>query len=186
MQRRALKTTEKVCHPSINLRGGIFMRKQASIFVALVAATVLLQGCNQQADTAAKVQADVAKAEADGQKQIIDAQAKLDQVVAQNNKNVVGVQADAQKDAANDANAPAPAASDDVAKARNDAEIKVADAQYDVDKAKAAAAKQVAEARCQALAGDANKSCMSSAKADYESATATAKAKNDAAHAAHQ
>ena len=162
------------------------MRNQASIFVALILATVLLQGCNQQTDNAAKVQADVAKAEADGQKQIIDAQAKLDQVVAQNNKNLVGAQADAQKDAATDPNAPTPAASADMAKARTDAENKVADAQFGVDKAKAAAAKQVAEARCQALVGDANKTCMSNAKADYESATAAAKAKNDAAHAAHQ
>jgi hypothetical protein len=162
------------------------MRKQVSIFVALVFTTGLLQGCNQQTDTAGKVQADVAKAEADGQKQIIDAQAKLDQVVAQNNKNLVGVQADAQKDAANNPGAPAQAAGADIAKARNEAEIKVADAQYDVDKAKAAAAKQVAEARCQALVGDANKECTSRAKADYESATATAKSKNDAAHAAHQ
>ena len=162
------------------------MRKQVSIFVALVIATGLLQGCNQQPETAGKVQADVAKAEADGQKKIIDAQAKLDQVVAQNNKNLVGAQADAQKDAANNPSAPAQAADADISKARTEAEIKVADAQYDVDKAKAVAAKQVAEARCQALVGDANKECMSRAKADYESATAAAKAKNDAAHAAHQ
>jgi hypothetical protein len=161
------------------------MRKQAKILVALVFVAVSLQGCNQQTDTAGKVQADVAKAEADGQKKIIDAQAKLDQVVAQNNKDLVGVQADAQKDAANDPNAPAPAAAADTAKARSNAEIKVADGQYDVDKAKAEAARQVAEARCQALVGDAIKQCVSSAKNDYDSAVAAAKARNDAAHAAH-
>lgn len=158
------------------------MRKQASIFVGLVLATALLQGCNQQTDNAAKVQADIAKAEADGQKQIIDAQAKLDQVVAQNNKTLVGVRADAQKDAADK---PAEAADADIVKARSEAEIKVADAQYEVDKAKAAAARQVAEARCEALALDAKNDCMSRAKTDYASATATAKAKNDAVHAAH-
>jgi len=172
----------------------------AKSLIAFAFATVLLQGCNQQTDPAAKaqadvvktqtdaakVQADVTKAEADGQKKIIDAQAKLDQVVAQNNKDVVGVQADAQRDATTNPNAPTPAASIDVAKARSNAEIKVADASYDVDKAKAEAAKQVAEARCQAQVGDANKTCMSNAKADYESAVVTAKAKNDAAHAAHQ
>ncbi|MGA9335410.1 MAG: hypothetical protein WBV39_14120 [Rudaea sp.] len=161
------------------------MRRQASIFVTLIFATLLLQACNQQEDTAAKVQADVAKAQADGQKQIIDAQAKLDQVVAQNNKDLVGVKADAQQDAANSPGTVAPAVDADIAKARNDAQIKVADAQYDVDKAKAAAAEQVAEARCGALVGDPKKACMSSAKASYESATAMAKAKNDAAHAAH-
>src|SRR4029079_7554675 len=116
------------------------MRKHANILVALAFATAMLQGCNQQPDNAAKVQADVAKAEADGQKKIIDAQAKLDQVVAQNNKDLVGVQADAQKDAISNPNAPTAAASADIAKAHTSAEIKVADAQYDVDKAKAEAA----------------------------------------------
>lgn len=162
------------------------MCKQTSVLMAFFFATVFLQGCSQQPDTATKVQADIAKAEADGQKQIIDAQAKLDQVVAQNNKNLVGVQADAQKDAANNPNAPAAEASADIAKARHDAEMKVADAQFDVEKAKAAATRQVAEARCQIRADDARKACMSSAKADYDSATAVAKAKNDVAHTARQ
>jgi hypothetical protein len=163
------------------------MRKHASILVALAFAAAMLQGCNQQADTAAKVQADVAKAEADGQKKIIDAQAKLDQVVAQNNKDLVGTQADAQKDASSNPNAPPPAVSADVAKARSDAEVKVADAQYDVDKAKAEAVKQVADARCEAQVGDANsKQCLATAKSSYDSAIAAAKAKNDAVHAAHQ
>ncbi len=86
------------------------MQMQNRSLVALVFATMLLQACSQQVDTA-KVQADIAKAEADGQKTIIDAQAKLDQVVAQNNKDVVGVQADAQKDATNNPNAATSAAS---------------------------------------------------------------------------
>jgi PBP1b-binding outer membrane lipoprotein LpoB len=159
------------------------MHKQSKSLAALVFATVLLQGCNQQVDPA-KVQADVTKAEAAGQKNIIDAQAKLDQVVAQNNKDLAGVQADAQKDAANNPNAPAPAASDNIAKARANGEIKVADAQFDVDKAKAGAVELVAEARCGAQVGDANKTCVSNAKASYDSAVAAAKAKNDAEHAA--
>jgi len=162
------------------------MRKHANILVALAFATAMLQGCNQQQpDNAAKVQADVAKAEADGQKKIIDAQAKLDQVVAQNNKSVVGSQADAQKDASTNPNAPPPADNADVVKARSEAEVKVADAQYDVDKAKAEAAKQVADARCESQAGDANKQCLATAKADYDSAVAAAKTKKDAVHAAH-
>jgi len=93
--------------------------------------------------------------------------------------------ADAQKDASNNPNAPPPDASADVVKARSDAEVKVADAQYDVDKAKAEAAKQVADARCESQAGDANKQCLATAKADYDAAVAAAKAKNDAVHAAH-
>ena len=168
------------------------MHTQARMLVTLIFTAVFLQGCNQQADTApkaqvdaTKVQADIAKAEADGQKKIVDAQAKLDQVVAQNNKDLVGAQTDAQKDATKNPNAPAPEASADVVKARNAAENKVADAQYDVDKAKAEAARQVAEAHCKTQIGAANDACMANAKAGYESTVAAAKAKNDAAHAAH-
>ena len=185
--------------PSINFLKGIFMHTQTKYLVAAVIAMVSLQGCNQQTDSPAKtqadkaqadkvraekVQADVAKAEADGQKKIIDAQAKLDQVVAQNNKDMVGAQTDAQKDATANPNAPAPEASADVAKAHVNAETSVAGAQYDVDKAKAEAAEQVAKTRCEAQAGDANKACISSATASYDSALAVAKAKDDAARAA--
>jgi hypothetical protein len=159
------------------------MQTQNKILVALFA-TTLLQACSQQVDTA-KIQADVAKAQADGQKKIIDAQAKLDQVVAQNNKDLVGVQADAQRDATNAPNAPTTAAGD-IAKARDNARIKVADAQYDVDKAKAASIENVAETQCGDQLGDARKTCVSNAKAGYESAVASAKAKSDAAHAAPQ
>jgi hypothetical protein len=181
-----LGAADMVPHPSSPQEQENFpMRKHANILFALAFATAMLQGCNQQADNAAKVQADVAKAEADGQKKIIDAQAKLDQVVAQNNKNLVGTQADAQKDASSNPNAPPPEANADIAKARSDAEVKVADAQYDVDKAKAEAAKQVADARCESQAGDANKQCQAAAKADYDAAVAAAKAKNDTVHAAH-
>jgi hypothetical protein len=181
-----LGAADMVPHPSSpQEQENFLMRKHANILFALAFATAMLQGCNQQADNAAKVQADVAKAEADGQKKIIDAQAKLDQVVAQNNKNLVGTQADAQKDASSNPNAPPPEANADIAKARSDAEVKVADAQYDVDKAKAEAAKQVAEARCESQAGDANKQCQAAAKADYDAAVAAAKAKNDTVHAAH-
>lgn len=159
------------------------MRSQNKNLLAMVVATMLLQACSQQVDTA-KVQADVAKAEAAGQKKIVDAQAKLDQVVAQNNKDLVGVQSDAQKAAANDPNASTTAASAYIAKARTNSEIKVAGAQYDVDKAKAEAVEMVAETRCGLQVDDANKACVSAAKANYDSALAEAKAKSDAAHVA--
>ena len=47
-------------------------------FIITLAAAALLQACNQGPDPA-KVQGDVIKAQADGQKMIVDAQAKLDQ-----------------------------------------------------------------------------------------------------------
>jgi PBP1b-binding outer membrane lipoprotein LpoB len=147
------------------------MQNQNLSLIAVVFAAILLQGCSQQVDPA-KVQADVTKAEADGQKKIIDAQAQLDQVVAQNNKDLIGMQADARKEAANDPNAPAAAASADIAKARINTETK------------AEAAEKVAEARCELQVGDANKACLASAKASYESAEAAAKSKRDAARPA--
>jgi hypothetical protein len=159
------------------------MQNHNQSLIAVVFVAMLLQGCSQQVDTA-KVQADVTKAEADGQKKIIDAQAQLDQVVAQNNKDLIGMQADARKDAANDPNAPAAAASADMAKARANAEAKVADAQYNVDRAKAEAAEKVGETRCELQVGDANKACLASAKASYDSAEAMAKSKRDAVHPA--
>jgi hypothetical protein len=110
----------------------------------------------------------------------------LDQVVAQNNKDLTGAQADAQKDATNNPNASTSAASADIAKARTNAEIKVADAQFDVDKAKAGAVEKVAQTRCEAEIGDANKTCMANAKANYDAAVAVAKAKSDAVHVANK
>ena len=158
------------------------MQNQYQSLIA-IAFAMLLQACSQQVDTA-KVEANVTKAEADGQKKIIDAQAKLDQVVAQSNKELISMQADAKNDAANNPNAATPAVGADMTKARTNAEIKIAGAQYDVDTAKAKAAEEVAEARCELQLGDANKACVASAKASYESAEATAKAKRDAPHPA--
>src|SRR5471030_783402 len=105
-------------------------------FIITLAASALLQACNQSPDPA-KVQGDVTKAQADGQKMIVDAQAKLDQVNAQANKEVVNAQVDAN--AANAANAtnpppPATAADNDVAKARKDANEDVVDAQFNLEK----------------------------------------------------
>ena len=161
------------------------MQKQQALFVVIACGLGLLQACTQESNPA-QVQADVTKAEAAGQKAIVDAQAKLDQVVATNNKDLVDVQADAQKDAATAPNAPPPAASADVTKAHNNAAIAVADAQYGVDKTKAEAAKSVADAKCEADVGDAQNACKATAKAAYDSALAAAKAKNDAEHASHQ
>jgi hypothetical protein len=88
------------------------MSKQALIAAALVAA-LGLQACAKQVDQA-KVEADVRKAQAEGEKKIVDAQAKLEQVNAENNKDIVTAQADARLDAAKAADnaAPPPAPAD--------------------------------------------------------------------------
>ena len=144
--------------------------KTSKLYVLVISAALAaasLSGCNRGPDPA-KVREDVAKAQADGQKKIADAQAKLEKA-----------QAEARKDAVTDPNAagtatpgaaPAPASGD--AK-------KIADAQYDLDKARAEAAYDVAKAQCESQSGDAEKSCKDSAKAQYDSAVAAAKQKNE-------
>ena len=72
--------------------------KRLVTIAMVIGATLALQACNQGPDPA-KVQADVTKAQADGQKKVADAQADLDKVIAKNNKAMVDTQADAQKDA---------------------------------------------------------------------------------------
>jgi hypothetical protein len=152
------------------------MNTLRNLSLAVVIAGALLQGCSQAPDLN-KVRADVAKAQAEGQKLIIDAQANMDKVMAENNKNVVGTQADASTSNS------APATDDaNIAKAKKDAANKLADAQYDVDKARAEAAYKVADANCEAQTGDAGKSCKENAKATYDSSVAAAKAKNTDAH----
>jgi hypothetical protein len=112
------------------------MRKHANILVALAFATAMLQGCNHRQTARQRFTADVAKAEADGQKKIIDAQAKLDQVVAQNNKNLVGTQADAQKDASTNPNAPPPTQTPISPRRAATPKSRSPMRQYDVEKAK--------------------------------------------------
>jgi hypothetical protein len=128
------------------------MVKQA-LFIAGCLAGLSLQACNNSAADPAKVEAEVQKAQAEGEKKIVEAQAKLEQVAAENKKDVVVARADARIDAANDsatksgdaAKKPeaiepaAPPADENVARARITAMEKVADAQFGVDKAKAEA-----------------------------------------------
>jgi hypothetical protein len=150
-------------------------------FIITLAATALLQACNQGPDPA-KVQGDVTKAQADGQKMIVDAQAKLDQVNAQANKEVVNAQVDANAAAAKDP-AATPPPENAVADTRKDANLDVADAQYNLEKVKAEAAYNVAKAQCEAQTGDSGKTCNDNAKSRYDGAVNDAKAKNDAIHA---
>src|SRR5262249_56949727 len=57
---------------------GVSMITQRYSALAIVVSALLLQACQQGPDPA-KVQADVTKAQAEGQKKIVDAQAKMDQ-----------------------------------------------------------------------------------------------------------
>ena len=153
------------------------MVKQA-LFLAGCIAGLGLQACNNNAADPAKVAAEVQKAQAEGEKKIVEAQARLEQVAAENKKDVVVAQADARIDAADDSAAKAaddtarkadakkgdarktdakipdiaptapPASDENIAKARITAMQKIADAQYGVDKAKAEAAYGVTLARC--------------------------------------
>lgn len=128
-----------------------------------------------------KVQGDIAKAQADGQKVIVDAQAKLDQLNALTNKNVVDAQVDAR--ATNASNAMVAATQNaDAAAALTHSNEKIADAQYAVDMAKAEAASNVAQAQCEAQTGNAAKVCRVTAKTTYDADIGVAKSKSDAAH----
>jgi hypothetical protein len=135
--------------------------------VAAVLSTAALSGCNRGPDPD-KVREDVAKAQADGQKKVADAQAKVDKANAEAQKDAIVDNANGQANGAPDT-------------PPNGDRKKIADAQYDLDKARAEAAYGVANANCEAQTGDAKKACQDQAKAQYDSAIAAAKQKNDAA-----
>jgi hypothetical protein len=80
--------------------------------------------------------------------------------------------ADAQKDATKDVDNAA-ANVDDKSKDLNNAEVKGA---YEVAMAKAEGDRKIAMVTCEALSGDAQKSCKDIADADYEAAKANLKA----------
>jgi hypothetical protein len=143
-------------------------RKLCFLVVAAALSTAALSGCNKGPDPA-KVREDVAKAQADGQKKIADAQAKVDKANAEAQKDATVDNSNGQ---ANGAPGTAP----------NGDQKKIADAQYDLDKARAEAAYDVSKANCEAQTGDAKKTCQDQAKAQYDSAVAAAKQKNDAAN----
>lgn len=176
-----------------------------TLFIAVCVAGFGLQACNNNAADPAKVEAEVQKAQAEGEKKIVEAQAKLEQVTAENKKDVVVAQADARIDAVNDAAAKpdvtkkadakkadakqaeaiepvAPAADENVAKARVTAMQKIADAQYNVDKAKAEATYGVTLARCKGQSSESMQTvCRDGAQKTLASAVASAKARSDAA-----
>src|SRR6478736_3738853 len=181
------------------------MVKQA-LYLAVCIAGLGLQACNNNAADPAKVEAEVHKAQAEGEKKVVEAQAKLEQVAAENKKDVVVAQADARIDAASDAAKaadesarkgeakkrdakmpdiappPPPPSDENVAKARIAATQKIADAQYGVDKAKAEAAYGVTLARCKGQSSESMQAvCRDGAEKTLSSNVANAKARSDAA-----
>lgn len=147
--------------------------------LAILIVGALLQACTQAPDPAT-VRGDVAKAQAAGQKKLVDAQANLDQVNAQSNKDVVDAQVDARAKTATQAQTAAADATE-LAKTRADSSRKISDAQYAVDKALAQSDNVVALARCESQTGNAATSCVASANAALDVALTAAKVKNAAA-----
>jgi hypothetical protein len=123
-------------------------------------------------------------------RKIADAQAKLQQVTAENRKDIVDARVDNSAPATNgttpsttaEPGTAANTANKDVADAQQKAAKKTADAQYDVDKASAEAKYDVSVARCKGQTGDAAKSCKDNAKSTYDSEINQAKAKNNSAN----
>lgn len=134
----------------------------------LLSMTVLaFAACGPHGNTPAQVQADAAKAQADGQKKVDDANAELARVQQENST------APANPAAPNTMTEPtAPA----------DRAKKIADAEYDVAKAKAQQTYDVAVARCGNRTGDDLKACKELAKSNFDRSMAEAKSRNDEAH----
>ena len=142
--------------------------------VATIAASSLV-ACNRAPDLD-RVHEDIAKAQADGRKQVADAQANFDKVVENSRRNVVNAEAEREQAGATNASADG-----NVAKVRNDAGERLATAQYNLERAKAEASYNVAKAQCEAHVGGTAKSCQESAKAAYELQMTAAKSKNEQA-----
>jgi hypothetical protein len=146
----------------------------------VLAATALLLACSQNIGPF-KAQRDVTKAQADGEKMVVDAQAYLDLVTAQNNSDVVDARVRARAHDPRNAST-ATTNNADARRSRREARQKIADAQYGVDRAKAEASYKVAKAQCGAPAGTTANSCKESATAAYDSEMAAAKSRKDIAY----
>ncbi|MEO8803042.1 MAG: hypothetical protein ABI304_03510 [Rudaea sp.] len=149
------------------------MNRQIAGTIIALAAAALLQACNQAPDMA-KVESNVAKARAEGQQQVIDAQAALRRLNDRINQHALDTQVSTR---ANDANKESVSAqvARHARKMRHEATREMAYARYDVDNAKATASNNVAQAQCEAKIGAAEKSCRQNADALFNAAIATAK-----------
>ena len=131
----------------------------------------------ERACIAAKVAADIAKAEAEAQKKVADAKADFEKVSAESRRDVDVAQADADQAAAK-----AAPSSTDVTQAETDRRKKLNEAHYKYDLATYDANLLVAKAKCGGMVGDAKKSCEEAAQAKREADVAAAKARLDAVH----
>ncbi len=148
------------------------MQSMKPAIVALAAA-LALQGCAKQGEDPAKVKADVAKAQAEGNEKIAAAQEVLER--ARSVANAAPVNPD---DAgATTGTPPASVDAPGTTMVAIDPAKRLADAQSEVEKAKAEQIYNVSLARCEDRVGDANKACRDLAKSIYDSAVDAAKSK---------
>jgi len=147
--------------------------KSMTWVIAIFASAVALQACTKQGVDPAKVQADVAKAQAEGQEKIAAAQAKVDRLKNELNS----VPAAPGSPAPTTGTPPSGVDAPGTTAIAIDPAQRLADAQFDLDKAKAEQSYNVAIARCEDRVDDANKACRDLAKSLYDSAIDQAKAK---------
>ena len=140
---------------------------------AIFVSALMLQACTKQGVDPAKVQADVAKAQAQGEEKIAAAQAKLDRIRNEMNSAPQTPESSTPTTGTPPTSVEAPGST---ALAVDPAQ-RLADAQFDVDKAKAEQTYNAAIARCEDRVDDANKACRDLAKASYDSAVDQAKSK---------
>ena len=144
--------------------------KSLTWVIAILASTVALQACTKQGVDPAKVQADVAKAQAEGQEKVAAAQAKFDRLKNELN-SAPATPTPTTGTPPSGVDAPGTTA------IAVDPAQRLADAQFDLDKAKAEQSYNVAIARCEDRVDEANKACRDLAKSSYDSAIDQAKAK---------
>jgi hypothetical protein len=131
------------------------------VLCALVAAAFALSACNKS-ETPAEVQQDVAKAEAEGQRDVADASADAKEANAAADKNVADAIAD------HDA--------EDVAEQAHDANETADEGKAKIRIAQAEAAHKVAVEKCDALTGAQQKECKDDADETLDQAREAAKA----------
>lgn len=144
--------------------------------MAILASALVLHACAKQGVDLAKVHADIAKAQAEGEEKVAAAQAKFDRIKNEMNS------APAAPDSSSPTTGTPPTSVDapgSVTIALDPAR-RLADAQFDLDKAKAEQTYNVAVARCEDRVDDANKACRDLAKTLYESAIDQARSKTKA------
>jgi hypothetical protein len=131
------------------------------VLCALVAAAFAMTACNKS-ETPAEVQHDVAKAQAEGERDVADARADAKEAQADADKNVADAVADHDDD--------------DVAAQAHDANETADEGKSRIMIAKAEAAHKVAVEKCDALTGAPQKECKDDADKTLDQAKEAAEA----------